>query len=189
MAQARVAAVPVAAGLGQRPLDELRLPALPPRGDDVAPRGPVGDLAAVVAAHEVQQQVDARGVAGRGEHVAVVDEQHPGVEPDGGVEPAEGVGVHPVRGGGPVVEQPGGGEHERAGADGHQAGAAGGRRRAAARASSSGSRPSVIAGPPYTPGTTTVCAVASAEASCSGSTLKPAEVRTGPPSRVATRTR
>jgi hypothetical protein len=39
-----------------------------------------------------------------------------------------------------------------------------------APASSSGSVPSVMAGPPYTPGTTTVPALSSSEASCSGVT-------------------
>jgi hypothetical protein len=40
----------------------------------------VGDLAAVVLAHQVQADVDAGGGAGRGEHVVLVDEQHVRVE-------------------------------------------------------------------------------------------------------------
>jgi hypothetical protein len=46
--------------LGER-LDELRPPTLPP-GDTAAPGHPVGHRQAVVAAYDVQAQVDARGV-------------------------------------------------------------------------------------------------------------------------------
>ena len=65
----------------QRGHDELGLPTVAPRRHDAAAGGVVGHLAAVVAAHDVQAQVDAGPDAGRGEHVAVVDEEHVRVEP------------------------------------------------------------------------------------------------------------
>ena len=68
------------AGLRHRALDELGLAAVAPRRYDAAAGRPVGHLAAVVAADHVQAQVDAGGDPGRGEHVAVVDEQHVGVQ-------------------------------------------------------------------------------------------------------------
>ena len=109
-------------GRGHRRLadDELRLAAVAPRRHDAAPGRLVGDLAAVVAAHQVQAQVDAGGDAGRGQHVAVVDEQHVRVERDLR-EAARGTARRgPVRGRRPAVEQAGRGQHERAGADRHQ---------------------------------------------------------------------
>jgi hypothetical protein len=105
-----------------RGLAELRLAAVPPWGHDVAPRHPVRHLDAVVAPHDVQQQVDPGGVAGGGEHVAVVDVEHVRVEADLREERSERLGAHPVGGRGPAVEQTRGREHVRARADGHQPG-------------------------------------------------------------------
>src|SRR5258707_13268711 len=76
----------------------------------------VGGLGAVVGPHDVQAQVDAGGGAGRGEDVAVVDEQLARVDMDGRVALGEGGRVHPVGGGGAPVEQSGGGQHEGPGA-------------------------------------------------------------------------
>ena len=114
----------------QRGHDELRLAAVAPRRHDAAAGRVVGHLAAVVAAHDVQAQVDAGPDAGRGEHVAVVDEEHVRVEPHLREVPAEPVGVGPVGRGRPAVEPAHGGQHERAGADRDQPGP----RRAPARA-------------------------------------------------------
>jgi len=77
-------------------LDELGLPS-GAQGRDNAPAGsPVGHLSAVVAADDMQAQVDPRGDAGRGEDVTVIDKEHVRVKPDGWEEPAETVGVAPV---------------------------------------------------------------------------------------------
>ena len=105
------------------PVDELRLPALAPRRNDAVPGHRVGHLRAVVGANDVQAQVDSRGQPRRGEHVAVVDEQHLLVDPHRGVQPPQRVGELPVGGRGPPVEQACRGEDERAGADRHQPGA------------------------------------------------------------------
>ncbi len=71
----------------------------------------------------MQAQVDAGRDPGGGEYVAVVDEQHVGVDPNLGEEPLEVLGRCPVRGRQPAVEVPGGGEHIAAGADGDEPGA------------------------------------------------------------------
>ena len=78
---------------GQRAFDVLSLAALPPRRYHAAPGRPVGHLAAVVPAHDVQAQVDAGADSGRCEHLAVVYEQHVRVEGDLGEQPPEAVGV------------------------------------------------------------------------------------------------
>ena len=62
------------------PVDELRLAALPPRRHHTVPGDGVGHLRAVIGANDVQAQVDSGGKARRGEHVAVIDEQHVLVE-------------------------------------------------------------------------------------------------------------
>ena len=61
---------------GHRGGDELGLAAGPVRRHDQAAGDGVGDRRAVVAADQVQAQVDRRGLAGRGEHAAVVDVEH-----------------------------------------------------------------------------------------------------------------
>ena len=63
-------------GARQRPLDVLRLPAVPVRRHDHAPGDLVGDLGPVLLAHDVQAGVDAGGGARRGDHRALVDVQH-----------------------------------------------------------------------------------------------------------------
>ncbi len=111
---------PGAVGVGDRAVDELGLATVPPGRHHPAAGHPGGRGAAVVAAQHVQQQVDARRVAGAGEHVAVVDVEHVGVQPHLRVQPGEPVGVQPVGGGGAAVEAAGRGQHERPGADRHQ---------------------------------------------------------------------
>jgi hypothetical protein len=73
----------------------------------------------VVGAHDVQREVDGPGGPGRGQHLAVVDVQHLGVEPHLRVAAGELVRVHPVGGRRPPVEDAGGRERERAGAERH----------------------------------------------------------------------
>jgi hypothetical protein len=75
-------------------------------------RDVVGDLTAVVATHEVQAHVQARRHAGRRQHIAVVDEQHPGVEPHLREERLEFGGALPVRRGATAVQQTRCGEDE-----------------------------------------------------------------------------
>jgi hypothetical protein len=104
------------------PLDELRLAAVPKRRHHAPAGGPVGHVGADVAADDVQAQVDAGGHAGRGQDVAVVDEEDVGVELHLREPAAEALGVGPVGGGRAAVEQPGRGQHEGAGADGHHPG-------------------------------------------------------------------
>ena len=105
---------------GDRAVDELGLAAVAVRRHDAAPGDAVGDVGAVVAADDVQAQVDAGGGAGRGEHVAVVDEEHVGVDgrPRGSGAGSRSACVQCVVAR-PAVEQPGRGQHVGAGADGH----------------------------------------------------------------------
>ncbi len=70
----------------------------------------------MVGAHQVEAEVDAGGDPGRGEDVAVVDEEHVLVELDPREGPPELGAVHPVGGGGPAVEEAGCGEDLGAGA-------------------------------------------------------------------------
>src|SRR4051812_30933443 len=85
----------------------------------------VGGRHAEVAAQDVQAQVDARGGARRGQHAALVDEEHVLVHAYARVLRGELPGVVPVRGGAFAVEQAGGGERERPGRDRGQPYAAG----------------------------------------------------------------
>ena len=78
---------------GDGAVDVLGLAAVPVRRYDGAAGHLVGDGRAVVAAHDVQAQVDAGGDARRGEHVAVVDEQHVRVDLDLREEPLEVLGA------------------------------------------------------------------------------------------------
>ena len=182
-AQCRVGAVLASVAPGHRPLDVLRLTAVAPRRHHAAAGRPVGHLAAVVGADDVQAEVDAGGHPGRGEHVAVVDEEHVGVESHVRVPAPEPFRVRPVGGRRPPVEQAGGGEHEGAGADRHDPGAPV-VRRAQRRCTAGSSTPSVSAGPSWMPGTITVSACSSSSSSWSGSTRKPAVLRTGRPPGV-----
>ena len=67
---------------GHRRLDELGLPAVAVRRDDQPARDGVGDAGAVVPADEVHAQVEAGGAARAGQHVALVDVEDVGVDPD-----------------------------------------------------------------------------------------------------------
>lgn len=78
----------------------------------------VGGGHSEVAAQDVQAQVDAGGGAGRGEHAALVDEQHVLVDLDERMPGHECPRVVPVRRGSPAVEQARGGEREGARRDG-----------------------------------------------------------------------
>ncbi len=110
-------------GVGDRAVDVLGLAAVPVRRYDGAAGHVVGDRRAVVAAHHVQAQVDPGGHTGRGQHVAVVDEQDVRVDLDRREQPLEAFGVRPVRGGRAAGEEARGGEHVHAGADGGEASA------------------------------------------------------------------
>jgi hypothetical protein len=70
----------------------------------------VRDLGPVVASDQVQAAVDASGRSGRGDDLAVVDEEHAGVEADLRKGRAEVVGQAPVCGGRELVEPPNGAE-------------------------------------------------------------------------------
>src|SRR6266568_1933962 len=78
----------------------------------------------MVPADDVQAQVDACGGARAGQHVAIVDVQHGGIQLDRWVVPGQFAGVVPVRGRRAAVEQARGGEDERAGAQRDDTGAA-----------------------------------------------------------------
>ena len=75
--------------VGQGRVDVLGLAALAVRRDDQIPGDLGGDLGAVVALHHMQAQVDAGRAARRGEDVAVVGVQHPGVDRDLRVAPGQ----------------------------------------------------------------------------------------------------
>lgn len=107
------------------PHDELRLPPGAFQRHHGQPRAVGGDGGAVVALDHVQAQVHAGGGAGGGEDLAVVDEQHVGVDVDGGVAARQWGGGFPVGGGLEAVEDAAGGQGEGAGADGGDAGAGG----------------------------------------------------------------
>ncbi len=81
----------------------------------------VGDLAAVIATNEVQAQIDAGGGTRRGEHIAVVHEQHVRIDLHPGEHPLEAVGLKPMGGGRAAVEQARGGQEVRGCADRHDA--------------------------------------------------------------------
>ncbi len=77
----------------------------------------------MVLAHQVQADVDTARRPRGGQHVTVVDEEHPRIELDPGEQLLEVVGERPVGGGPAPVQETGGRQEEGAGADGHQAGA------------------------------------------------------------------
>ena len=83
-AQASSGASDVSGDRAARAVDELPLAAVAVRGEHQPPADRVGDLGAVVAADEVQAEVERGGAAGGGEDVAVVDEQDVGFERTGG---------------------------------------------------------------------------------------------------------
>ncbi|EGJ75413.1 putative zinc-binding oxidoreductase [Streptomyces sp. Tu6071] len=105
---------------GQRALHVLRLAAVPVGRHDAAAGDLVRDLGAVVPPHQVQAHVHAARRARRGQHVAVVDEEHVRVELDPGEEPLEVLGERPVRRGAAPVQEPGRRQQEGPRADGHE---------------------------------------------------------------------
>ena len=117
------------------PIDVLRLAAVPVGRHHAVPGARVGDLRAMIGPHDVQAQVDSGGEAGRGQHVAVVDEQHVRVEQHLAGTAARMSSPTPMRRRGALVEQARGGEHERAGTDRHQPGVGPDPRRAQSDAS------------------------------------------------------
>src|SRR5207245_10212451 len=82
----------------------------------------VSSRRAVVAANEMEAQVDARRHARRRKDVAVVDEQAVGQHVDAGMTTLQFGGPAPMGCGRTPVEEPGGSEGERAGADRYQSG-------------------------------------------------------------------
>ena len=79
---------------------------------------------AELLAHDVQRRVDAGGGAGARDDLAVLDEEHVGVDVGPRVPLGEPVGVHPVGGRAAAVEDAGLAERERAAADAEHPGAA-----------------------------------------------------------------
>ena len=108
---------PVRVARLSRRSDELRLPAAAVGRDHQPPGDCVGGRGAEVTAYEMEAQVERRRLAGRGEHVALVDVEDVGAHVDLRVAAGQVVGVHPVRGRDPAVEQAGRGQHEGAGAE------------------------------------------------------------------------
>lgn len=108
-----------ARGLVGRPVaqDVLRLPAAALQRGDGQARRVGGDGRAVVAAHDVQAQVQPGGRTGGGENPAVVGVEHVRIDPHRRVAAGELVRGRPVGRGVAAVEQPGLGEAERADAD------------------------------------------------------------------------
>ncbi len=91
---------------------ELGLAAGPMGRDHHLPGDRVGHIGPVVAADDVEAEVEAGRASGRGQNVAVVEVQHPRVDVDCGIPLGELGGMGPVGGGPPAVEQSGGGQHE-----------------------------------------------------------------------------
>lgn len=110
----------VAGGHGH--IDELCLAAGPVGGHHHPAGELIRHLRTEVTAHQMQTQVQTRGQPGAGEHVAVVDVQHRGVDVHLGVALGQLAGVHPVGRGAAAVEQPRLGEREGPGAQGDHAG-------------------------------------------------------------------
>ncbi len=115
----------VALGVRQRALDVLGLAAVTVRRHHHPPGDLVGDLGALLLAHQVKAGVDPRGRAGGGDHRVLVDVEHVRLHDRPGVLPGEVPRVLPVHGAAAVVQQPGSGQHEGAGADAEHPGAAG----------------------------------------------------------------
>ena len=113
----------VAACIGPQLFDELRLAALSPWWSYECASPGVGGCRAVVAADQMEAQVDPGCDAGGCEDVAVVDEEAVWQHGDFGVAALQLVGRSPVSGGGTSVEKPRSGEGEGSGADGDESGA------------------------------------------------------------------
>jgi hypothetical protein len=108
-----------------RGVDELGLAAVAVRGDDHLAGQGVGRRSTPLTPHEVQQRVDARGCAGPGDDLPVVDVEDRGVDVHLGEAGGELAGPLPVRGDPLAVQQPGGGQDEGAGAVADDDGATG----------------------------------------------------------------
>jgi hypothetical protein len=114
-----------AAGVGHGGRDELGLSTVAVRSDDVPP-GELGRrVGAVVAADQVQREIQAAGQPGGGEHVTVVHVEH--VVDDGRVSELLGEQARrdPVGGGLPPVEQAGMAQREGPHTDRHHPGPSG----------------------------------------------------------------
>ena len=166
-AQARCRRRRLVGAAGDVALDVLRLPAVAPRRDDAVARHVVGDLGCRGRGGSGAGRGRRRRSGRRCQHVAVVGEEHVGVEEDVRVERGQLVGVLPVGRGRRPSRTPGRREHEGAGADRDQPRAAAVPSRGP-RATSRGSVPSCRGPGSCVPGTITVSARASAEASCCG---------------------
>ena len=111
--------------LRHRRVDVLGLTSVAVRRDDQVAGHPGGGHGPVVAADQVQAEVDGGRAARRGQDVAVVDVEHVGVDGEGRIPGGQLGALGPVRGDPPPVQQPGRGQHEGSGAQRHQARAAG----------------------------------------------------------------
>ena len=99
---------------------ELRLAARAFEVDDQRPGHVADQGAAVVLLDQCQREVDARGHARRGEHVAVAYEDRVRCDVDVGKGAGKQRGMPPMRGGAPAAQQAGLGQNERTGADRRQ---------------------------------------------------------------------
>lgn len=97
---------------------ELRLPPTAVGRGDESPGGMISCGETEIGAQDVQAEVYPGGGPGRGEHAALVDEEHALVELDFGKLLREHPGVVPVRRRALPVEQAGRGEREGSGRDG-----------------------------------------------------------------------
>src|SRR2546426_9945496 len=100
-------AQPVAARFRAQPFDELCLPSLPLWRSHECTCPGVGSRSAVVAPDEVEAQVDPRRDAGRGQDVAVVNEQAVWQHLDLGGAAVQLISPSPVRCRGTSVEKSG----------------------------------------------------------------------------------
>ncbi len=96
---------------------ELRLATRSLEIDDQPSSYGTDQLGAVIHFDQRQRQVDARVHPGRGEDIAVADEDRIRLDGDVGERPRKQPDVMPMRGGAPAVEEAGLRQHERPGAD------------------------------------------------------------------------
>jgi hypothetical protein len=165
-------------------LDELGLAAVAPRRHDHVARDSVGHRRTVVAAHDVQAQVDPGTQAGGRQDPSVVGEQNVLVERCVGKEAAEVVGVLQwVVARWPSRIPAAASTKAPVQIDTHRASA--GTEASAAR-TSSGSVPALRGPGTRVPGTMTVCAVVNACGPADGTIAYPRDVATGPPSMLTT---
>ena len=78
----------------------------------------------MVAAHDMEAEVQSRGAAGRCENRALVDIEHVRIDLYPRIAPRQHLGIAPVRGRAPAVQHPGCGQQENPGADRGQPAAA-----------------------------------------------------------------